>query len=204
MLQGKEIKRKHASVGPPPKKRPSKALVATAYHEAGHALVAYMERIRIKRVTIKPGETYSGGIVTKPCVDSSVEYDNSRKQTVRVERAVRVLLAGAAAQRRFSPHGYRHFHGESDRHGAINLISYLTRTSEETAAYFKLLNIQAKNKIKVPWVWAAIQALAEALLSHETISGKRARAIIRRSIQNFVSRRSTQSFVSPAQSGGHV
>ena len=178
MLQGKEIQRKHASVGPPPKKRPSKALVATAYHEAGHALAAFVQRIRIKRVTIKPGETYSGCMFAKPCVTSSVEYDNSHKQTVRVEREVRVLLAGAAAQRRFSPHGYRHYHGESDRRGAIDLIDYITGSPEETEAYFKLLNIQAKNKINLPWAWAAIQALAEALLSHETISGKRARAII--------------------------
>jgi len=179
MLQSKEIKGKRASVAHAPKKRPTKALEAIAYHEAGHALAAYEERIRIKRVTIKPEETYSGCVFfTKPCVDSSLEHDHSRKQTLRVERRVRVLLAGVAAQRRFSPHSIRHYHAKSDLKDAFSLVGYIAGPPEEISAYINLLNIQTKNMINLPLNWSAIQALAEALLSHETISGKRARAII--------------------------
>ncbi|MCH8040746.1 MAG: hypothetical protein IH977_10440 [Nitrospinae bacterium] len=81
-------------------------------------------------------------------------------------------------QRRFSSHSYRHYHGESDLNGAISLVGYIAGSPEEINAYIHLLNIQTKNMINLPWNWSAIQALAEALLSHETISGKRARAII--------------------------
>ena len=77
-------------------------LMATAYHEAGHAVVAWTQRIRIRAASLIPADGTDGRVSFKHLL-AGIQLDASRSDASRLkaERHVRVSLAGHLAQRRF-------------------------------------------------------------------------------------------------------
>ena len=72
-------------------------LEATAYHEAGHAVVAYVLGIEFwdDALTIKPTADYDGLFTyTNPLRGFGFEAEISDESRLKAERAVQVLLAG--------------------------------------------------------------------------------------------------------------
>ena len=83
-------------------KRSERDVRATAYHEAGHAVVAWHEGIRIRSASIMPTEATAGHVVLKPLLEG-VQLDATREgaHRARAERHARVSLAGEIAQQRY-------------------------------------------------------------------------------------------------------
>jgi hypothetical protein len=150
---------------------------ATAYHEAGHIVAAYAQRLAVKGVSIVEDEETRGRADTGkwPVEDLLLTADRRRRW---LEKRIIVFLAGAQAEELLA--GERDPAGASDDyHQAVQLASYLTGSTEETEAYLAWLGIRARNLVRVP-VWAAaIEAVAGELLTAQTLSGRRVRAIIR-------------------------
>ena len=97
----------------------------------------------------------------------------------------RIALAGGIAQRRAAPRSVRAWHGESDRHAAIEcLVAYLDGTGPGKIldAYLRAVHLEAEAMLGGPW-WRAVEALAAALLERTTLGGKEAEQIIREAIR---------------------
>src|SRR5579864_9460208 len=115
---------------------------ATAYHEAGHAVAAVLEGFTLYKVQVggpsipvdADGLTVSGSLAKT----LNSEADGvARRDRVRIEKSVRIYLAGALAQRLHARRSCRTHHASSDFGRVIDLLSLVTRSTEELQAYRK-------------------------------------------------------------------
>ncbi len=162
---------------------------ATACHQAGHAVIAVLLKVGLRKeaVTIIPDQaTGNMGCPTSrlAIIGNSLEMNASDRNRIRAEEKVQVLLAGEIAERRDNPGSVRHYHGESDRAGAINILSYFTAEQRELEAWLKLLQIRTENLLSNPDIWRAVERLATALIERWTIPGGEATEIINRAFRN--------------------
>src|SRR5437867_3805113 len=78
----------------------TKTLTATAYHEAGHAVAAYFLGVRLKSVTIEPGDDSAVRTHHQDLIDKRIEYEEITDRTrLNIERTVMICLAGQEAQK---------------------------------------------------------------------------------------------------------
>ena len=166
-----------------------------AYHEAGHCVAAYRLRIPFtgrKALTIIPTEAYSGCFVHHNIL-KNLDWDNSDRSRLKMERNVQALLAGIEAQRRYDEtsitygEGFGNWDGGPDYHEAVNLVSCLASADpKETELYMELLRLRTQNLIQQDHNWKCIGAIADALMQKKVLSAQRAIAIIQGTIQNIV------------------
>lgn len=120
----------------------------TAYHEAGHAVIAYRFGHRFENLSIKPEKKRSG-------------FFRPWKKTDNAEHEVLMLFAGDAAQKHFCPNDK-----SNPSISDYRRIWHLT-DSKRPEAYPELM---AKAKKLVVENWAQIQAVAEALLETDLLN----------------------------------
>ncbi len=167
-------------------KKISRQLQATAYHEAGHAVAARWQGIRVRSATIIPNKDAAGQVFhSNPLHNKDPECDAGTPNRLRAERLIRVSLAGLAAQRRFD-RTIKSWHGENDLHRAVNLLSYFTGDGRHLNAYLQLLQIEAEGIFDRPGVWIQVEAVAKALLREKTIGPKRLAQIMRESFAHWI------------------
>jgi len=139
----------------------------TAWHEAGHAMMAVLCGGTIERVTIEP-----------PDDDGPVRYGDtvtrwsgmSARQLAEAE--IRVSLAGPVAEmiysgERIDLEGVEEWSGD----WATAIAAARTLSKNESSAR-KLLNSvtdEIYQSFDSPNAWAAISAIADDLLAHETL-----------------------------------
>jgi hypothetical protein len=79
----------------------------------------------------------------------------------RIEREVVCLLAGFAAERKFT--GRRnHVAANADTRAATDLAAYACGTVDEVSAFLAWLSIRTRDLVEVHWL--AVVAVAEALI----------------------------------------
>ena len=164
-----------------PNARTPAALLATAYHEAGHVVVAAHFGLPITDVTIVP----SGDALGKATHPSPLMLDLEGTAAAR-RRAAREMIvaayAGLAAQRLVEPQA-PDFHGSADEENAMCLsqkYAVLPRNcgfvgDEAHEAYLEKLRGEAKRLVRR--LRMAIDALARELLGRKTIPGGEAVSI---------------------------
>jgi hypothetical protein len=163
--------------------RLSKYTQSIAHHEAGHAVAAWSVGIEGKSVSIIPSETYSGVYRPHPgyFAGANPDWDGSPAVQRKLESRALVDFAGAAAQRRFNPKGFRWTHCATDHEHAQDMILRLCggdAEGEEAKWYWKLIEARANSFVRIPDNWRAIRAVARALLKHRELSGERIVEII--------------------------
>lgn len=146
---------------------------ATAYHEAGHAVVALALDRPVHRVSVLPNRERLG----------QCEF---RKGVVRpsddwLEREILIALAGLAAEARHTgTYGYE----EADRDLRYVRRLVLQRTSERQAE-----RLERRLLAKVEYLladeghWRAVELIAAELLKHGVISGRAARHLFEQGCQ---------------------
>jgi ATP-dependent Zn protease len=160
-------------------KNPRLATVATAYHEAGHAVADHLFHHRIKRVTIIPNkkENYQGCVQAKQASVKGIDCEVSP----RLERAARgriiSALAGICAQRLFNPRTCRSYHPRQDYQQAISLAEHLLTGPKEMEPFLDWMMARTENLLRNNW--KAVELLAEELIRRLELSGKEAHEIIR-------------------------
>jgi ATP-dependent Zn protease len=145
--------------------------VATAYHEAGHAIVAWHEKMVVHKITIIPdGETH--GKVTHSNVLKSIhlDFNRSRRARQRAERSIRVALAGTIAQRRYKPKSWRRDHSGDDHAKAADLAMAISVSDIEANDLLSLLDSQTTHIINRHW--NLIDALAKEILRRRKMNSK--------------------------------
>jgi len=168
---------------------PTKALTHVAYHEAGHAVAAYLHHRRFSYVTIAPqgdslghmrhGHNYFSGF--EPGIDSSP------RTATRAQDEARICLAGAIAVGiHLGKNSKRAWAGtEGDISAAVRMVSSISGSTEEEEAHLNLLSVQTRGMLSLPWNWAGVEALASTLLEHKRLGYVRARQIIKDAIEHY-------------------
>jgi hypothetical protein len=149
----------------------------TAYHEAGHAVIAYILRKRFASISIIPNEDSEGRVSIGKAKHIEPDWDTSRRCVTELEKHAMVLCGGVVAERLLT--GHKHWRGsENDITKASEYLAFLCGNDEETSAYLELIWIRTRNLLKVPGHWAAVQAVADELFKHSYLGQKRVRGII--------------------------
>jgi hypothetical protein len=148
------------------------SLTATAYHEAGHAVVGWrLYGIRKRGASIIPDLDAGslGHVHARVVLGGRPDVTPSGSVRLKVENQVIGLLAGAEAQRKYNPRSLRNYGHSSDYQRAIDLLSYFTSGNEELGLYFKLLRLRSRRM--VDRLWPAIKAVAAELLIKKSLPG---------------------------------
>jgi len=145
-------------------------ILSTAYHEAGHAVFAWMFGIRIRKVTAVPSKVGEG----------NTAYDDTPPLPKDFHQRVAWLaLAGGNAQRRFL--------------NGVNIDEIQNCSSPSDRAAALLANVQTfgdlldlENRVNATLeredVWAAISEVANLLVEVTELSGQQIAAICERHI----------------------
>jgi ATP-dependent Zn protease len=159
----------------------SKQLQATAYHEAGHAVACRANGVRIKKATIIFNEEDgSAGAVHHEFMFRGMQPNIKVTPRFReaLEAHIMIKLAGAIAQRKFAPRSVRKYHAASDYRSAghLALLYICENDAKICSAYLQWLQLRTQHWVDVNW--RKISRVADALLTHKTLSGQEVKAII--------------------------
>lgn len=164
---------------------------AVAYHEAGHAVVAFWLWLRPRHASIIPKEGSEGHVLermlgkrTRLQIEFADRFHTSRLQA---EKRVMVAMAGVLAQRRFNPRSVRRYHGQSDREAVVEFLSQYApwrtgklsvrgpngkkvtvRQWQDMSSHEKLLSDWTKDLLDLRWY--SVEAVAKALLEKKQLS----------------------------------
>ncbi len=144
----------------------------TAYHECGHALMAVLLCGEIKQVTIDPdnddGPERFGDTQILWSRDSGDSKEFARK-------AVQVCLAGPVAEMVYSGdpwHPGLVAEWAHDWRQAWEAAAVLHADDRKRLAFLERVSVELHRLFKRENVWAALAALADHLLAHETMEGE--------------------------------
>ena len=139
--------------------------VITAYHEAGHAVVAILVGRPIQKVSIIPNRTRLGAC--------EIKKGRFQPSSDWLEDDVLIMFAGVAAEARLT--GHYHWQGADQDLRNIRRLT-LSRAGDETRAEKLERRLLAKTEhlLSDDLTWKTVEQIAAALLERETISGRSA------------------------------
>jgi hypothetical protein len=162
-------------------KKPSKELISTAYHEAGHAVAAHMLDIPLRHATVVPNheEGSLGHVLYGRLSPKMIEALQSGGLTpgmrAKIENIVIATFAGGIAEHRYR--GRRNLVGTThDRHMIIDFLEPISGNIPELEAYALWLEQRAINL--VARFWDVVEVVAAALLERHTLTGAQIRSAI--------------------------
>lgn len=151
----------------------------TAYHEAGHAFAAVKLGARVRLVTIAP-DSDDG---PQRFGDTQIEWQHHADLCDKeiAQRAVLVALAGPVAEMIYSGEPYHPgFVPEwsSDWQLAWDAAEKVFRDQRLRLAFLEQAIAEMYRLIKEDANWAALAAIVDDLLAHETVEGETVHDIV--------------------------
>ena len=160
-----------------------------AYHEAGHAVMAYHLHLRYRRVTIDPCELdddcaglcegTGASVRIYPAGRSSCHYQSDRSWA---ERKILQILAGPEAERRYRRRRtidpLTDGHDGGDYAQVRDLAIRLEGTSERATAYAEWLRLEARDTVGTTSFWFQVKAVARELHRHDALTAREVREVI--------------------------
>ncbi len=159
----------------------------SAYHEAGHAVVAYDQGVRVHGISIVPDEGRMGHIAIDTLLLNRLaptfQFNKGARNRFTMERHVMVLQGGHAAVHRLDPVKKNladTINGEgSDQNIAMSLLKAFAVGDREAEKYYQWLDARTEGIMANPMRWFQVKILAEALLEHEQMGARKVRMIIK-------------------------
>ena len=143
---------------------------STAYHEAGHAVAAFVLRLKIGRrgVSIVPDKEHGklGYANIAAQLRERPDCATNARTRARIETWAVAYLARDVAERKF--YGRRRFGGHSDLLHASDLLEYIATSVEQFDARLRVAYVGAQDLIEDNW--SSVQTVAEELLRKQTLS----------------------------------
>jgi ATP-dependent Zn protease len=140
--------------------------IATAYHEAGHAVMAMALGRPVQRVSVLPDRVRLG----------HCEFKKGKTRPIHdaLETEILVLLGGLAAEARYT--GRYCLSGAAQDLRSVRSLSQMRAASEKQVERLeRRLLKKAEHTLNQPGMWSATERIADALLRSTTISGRAAR-----------------------------
>jgi ATP-dependent Zn protease len=159
-------------------------LTKTAYHEAGHAVVALRLRQPVKRVSILPDETGLGRVTFsgfQKLIEAVNNGDDGPREERRAQRIIMLVFAGHLATEKLC--GRSMALRQAGAHGDYSKAYQLAHAfrSFETADDWTT-SLSEETRRLLDRYWPAVKALAKALLKRNAITGREAQQICQRSM----------------------
>ena len=149
----------------------------TAYHEAGHALVATLLGGRVISVTIAPDDDDG----PRRFGDTQVAWRRSLSERELRERGVQVALGGPVAEMLYTGDPFHPglvAEWAGDWQSAWELAASLMPDERKRLSYLEDLTRQLHRLLDAEPHWSALAALADNLLAHETLERDEVREIV--------------------------
>ena len=143
--------------------------LGTAYHEAGHAVMAVLLGRPIEKVTISPAQLATGGSRLGAC---KIQKGQTKPTKDAVEDSVLILLAGMVAESRVTGR-YNQAGAAQDLMMVKELLTAQRATTEN--AFQKLAKRmvdKTEHLLSEPAARKAVKLVADELVENETISGR--------------------------------
>jgi hypothetical protein len=158
-----------------------------AYHEAGHAVVAYDQGVRVHGISIVPDEGRMGHIAIDTLLLNRLaptfQFNKGARNRFTMERHVMVLQGGHAAVNSLDPSRKdlaETINGEgSDQNIAMSLLNAFAEGELEADKYYQWLDARTEGIIANPMRWYQVEALVEELLKEGSLGARQVRMVIR-------------------------
>jgi ATP-dependent Zn protease len=153
-----------------------KMIESTAFHEAGHAVLAHYLGVGLRLVTIdadedSAGHIQDGGEWSEEAEELRILADEAYWLRMAISR-----YAGAEAVRRYAPRTKWKEGAGNDHYWAAIAIEKITADPRSVRALHAYAQRQAR--LLVEHYWPEIQRLARALMKEKTLSGDDAKKLI--------------------------
>lgn len=152
----------------------SHSKTATAYHEAGHAVMASLLGRSIEKVTVTPAKLQTGGRRLGAC---KIQKGRSKASKHAVDDDVLVLLAGLVAEshftKRYSPDG-----AAQDLRAVKRLLENRAPRERQLKRLTRRMLDKTEHLLSSEGNQRAVQSIAKELLQKETISGRAVRHLL--------------------------
>lgn len=148
---------------------------ATAYHEAGHAVVAWCLDLEVGSATIVPDNDSAGHVMIEPEEPSTcaaaVRGGPWHPCRLLLEKRVMVLQAGEVAQRCYNPHSVRRGHSQDDFKKCVDILRIYAPDEEKRDVMPHYLLLRKWTIYLIEQHWHLVEAVAKALLERRELSG---------------------------------
>ncbi|TWT97302.1 ATP-dependent metallopeptidase FtsH/Yme1/Tma family protein [Neorhodopirellula pilleata] len=144
---------------------------ATAYHEAGHAVMAISLGRTIQKVTIQAGKRQFGPARLGTC---ELKKGRSRASKDPLEDDVLILLAGMVSESKFTGR-YNQGGASQDLRDVANLLCTRAASPRQHETLQRRLLAKTEHILSDPTHVAAIEVLANELLEKTVVSGRAVR-----------------------------
>jgi hypothetical protein len=147
----------------------------TAYHEAGHALMAHLCGQQITEVEIVGDADHAGSVESLSFTVDPHDEDDAGSERDAVERRLKCVLAGTVAEAIVTG---RSGWDESceDLDIAVRLAMPLVDDCEDVVPFLEDLGSQIKDDLRAHW--DTIEVLVRELLERKSLTGSEVRRII--------------------------
>jgi len=167
-----------------------------AYHEAGHAVVAYDQGVRVHGISIVPDEGRMGHIAIDTLLLNRLAptfgYNKGARNRFTMERHVMVLQGGHAAVHRLDTARKeiaQTVNGEgSDINIAMSLVKAFAAGDTEAEKYYQWLDARTEGILGNPMRWFQVKVLVEALLEQEQLGARKVRMVIKEAGEEWLER----------------
>jgi ATP-dependent Zn protease len=156
-------------------------LAATAYHEAGHAVMALSLGRPIQKVTISPTQLQTGGMRLGVC---EIKKGRLKASKDAREDEVLILLAGMVAEARFSGQ-YCQLGAAGDLRSVRRLLESRTSNERQFKRLQQRLLDKTEHQLRDQGHAQAVALIADQLVEKTTISGRAARHFFDQALKQF-------------------
>lgn len=162
--------------GPSAQPSPSQPARATAYHEAGHAVMAFLKNRPVEKVTIAAAQFQTGGFRLGAC---KVQKGRLKAAQDAVEDEVLIMLSGMVAES-FVTGRYCEAGAAQDLLAVRRLLANRAPTDRQLQRVAQRMLDKTEHTLLEAANRKAVELIAEELMNRETISGRSVRHLMER------------------------